>query len=104
MFLTLKQKVWMYILIYLLGINLVGFLSMLFDKHRARRNAWRIPEATLFLFAIFGGSVGSLIGMYTFRHKTMKPKFFIGIPVILGIQVLLVLYFLFLSGFSFRIM
>jgi len=94
----------MYIAIYFAGVNLAGFLAFAFDKSKARRNAWRIPEATLFLFAIFGGSIGSLLGMYTFRHKTQKPKFYIGIPVILGIQVIIVLYFLFLSNYSFRIM
>ena len=77
---------------------------MFMDKSKSRRNAWRIPEATLFLFAIFGGSIGSLLGMHVFHHKTMKPKFYIGIPVILAIQVLVVLYFLFFSRFEFMIM
>ena len=101
---SVKQTVLMYIGIYLAGINLAGFISMFLDKRKARRNAWRIPEATLFLFALFGGSLGSLLGMLTFHHKTMKPKFYIGIPVILIIQVLVILYFLFLSRFDFYIM
>lgn len=101
---SIKQTVLMYIGIYLAGINLAGFISMLLDKQKARRSIWRIPEATLFLFAIFGGSIGSLIGMYVFHHKTMKPKFYIGIPAILTIQVIIVLYFLFFSRFNFRIM
>lgn len=101
---SIKQTVLMYLGIYFLGLNLAGFISMALDKSKARRNAWRIPEATLFLFAIFGGSLGSLLGMYVFHHKTMKPKFYIGIPIILGIQVIILLYFLFLSGFSFSIM
>lgn len=101
---SVKQTVLLYIGIYLVGINIAGFISMLLDKRKARRNSWRIPEATLFLFAIFGGSIGSLLGMNIFRHKTQKPKFYIGIPVILGIQIIVILYFLFLSKYSFRIM
>lgn len=93
-----------YVGIYLIVINLAGFLSMALDKRKARRNKWRIPEATLFLFAIFGGSVGCLLGMNVFHHKTMKPKFYIGIPIILGVQVLIVLYLLFLAPLSFRVL
>lgn len=99
-----NMQVITYILLYLLVINLVSFALMGIDKSRARRNAWRIPEASLFLFAIFGGSIGSILGMQLFRHKTLKPAFFIGMPVILGIQVLIILYLIFLSPFSFLIM
>ncbi len=98
------MEVLSYIAIYLGVINLAGFLSMGLDKSKARRNKWRIPEATLFLFAIFGGSVGSLLGMRAFRHKTQKPRFYIGIPIILGVQCVLVLYFLFLAPLKFRIL
>jgi uncharacterized membrane protein YsdA (DUF1294 family) len=76
-----------YLLIYLLVINAAGFLLMLIDKHKAKKNRWRIPEKTLFLTAILGGSVGSLVGMYTFRHKTKHIQFTLGMPVILGIQL-----------------
>jgi len=76
-----------YFLIYLLIINALGFILMLVDKHKARKNKWRIPEATLMIVAALGGSVGSLLGMYLVRHKTKHPKFFIGIPVILVLQV-----------------
>lgn len=76
-----------YFLIYLLIINALGFILMLVDKHKARKNKWRIPEATLMIVAALGGSVGSLLGMYLVRHKTRHPKFFIGIPVILVLQV-----------------
>lgn len=61
---------------------------MLTDKRKAKRGAWRIPEATLMWAAVLGGSIGSLAGMYTFRHKTKHPKFTIGIPVILAIQII----------------
>ena len=75
------------LLLYLLIINAAGFLLMLADKYKARKKLWRIPEATLMGVAALGGSVGSLIGMYTVRHKTRHPKFYIGIPVILALQI-----------------
>lgn len=93
-----------YIAVYFGFVNLCGFILMAFDKSRARRNKWRVPEATLFLFAIFGGSIGCILGMNIFRHKTQKPAFYIGLPVIFAIQILIVLYLLFLSPFSFMIM
>ncbi len=92
------------VLVYFAVINLAGFVSMAVDKSKARRNKWRIPEATLFLFAIFGGSLGCLLGMRIFRHKTQKPKFYIGIPAILGVQVLILIWFLFLAPLRFRIL
>ena len=70
--------------IYLLLINAVGFILMLVDKHKAKKNLWRIPEATLMLIAALGGSVGSLLGMYTVRHKTKHLNFVLGIPAILA--------------------
>lgn len=81
------------IIIYLVIINLIGFLSMFIDKKKAKYGRWRIPENTLFLYAILGGTVGSLIGMYTFRHKTQKPKFKIGMPALLVLQILAVIAF-----------
>lgn len=74
--------------IYLLIINAIGFILMLADKIKAKKNLWRIPEATLFLVAVIGGSVGSLLGMYTFRHKTKHIKFIVGMPLILAVQIL----------------
>lgn len=85
---------WKIGILYLLLINLAGFLSMGIDKWKAQKRKWRIPEKVLFLFAILGGSAGSLLGMYTFRHKTKHRKFVIGIPVILALQLIL-------SGFLF---
>ena len=93
-----------YIAVYLFVINLAGFIVMAIDKSKARRNKWRVPEAILFLFAIFGGSIGCLLGMRIFHHKTQKPRFYIGMPVILGIQVLMLLYLIFLAPLYFRIM
>ena len=62
---------------------------MLVDKFNATRNLWRIPEATLLGVAAIGGSVGALLGMYTFRHKTRHVKFTVGIPVIMALQIAL---------------
>lgn len=84
-----------YVLLYLLIINAVGFLLMLVDKYKAKKKLWRIPEATLMGVAAIGGSIGSLIGMYTVRHKTKHLKFTIGIPLILAVQVVLAAMYLF---------
>lgn len=78
-----------YFIIYLIIINLIAFLAMFIDKRRAKYGKWRIKEHTLFILALLGGSVGAIIGMYTFRHKTQKARFFIGFPVILIAEVLL---------------
>ncbi|MCD8046393.1 MAG: DUF1294 domain-containing protein [Clostridiales bacterium] len=75
---------------YLIVINLVGFFSMGLDKRKARRGKWRISEARLFVQAAVGGSIGSLAGMYVFRHKTRHAKFVVGMPAILAAQVFLV--------------
>ena len=61
------------------------------DKWKAKHNSWRIPENTLFMFAILGGGIGTIIGMYTFRHKTKKLYFTIGMPVILILEIALVI-------------
>ena len=75
---------------YLLIINALGFLLMLVDKWKARKNRWRVRESTLLLIAALGGSVGSLLGMYLFRHKTLHLKFTLGIPLILAAQCFVV--------------
>lgn len=75
--------------VYLLIINAQGFTLMLIDKRKAVKKLWRIPEATLFSVALLGGSVGTLCGMYTVRHKTRHPSFTLGIPVILAVQIVL---------------
>ena len=75
------------LLVYLLLINAVGFLLMLVDKYKAKRNLWRIPEATLMGVAAIGGSIGAIAGMNLFRHKTKHAKFYIGLPVILVLQI-----------------
>lgn len=82
------------ILLYLLTVNAVSFLLMLMDKQKAKKKLWRIPESTLLLSAAIGGSIGSLAGMYTFRHKTKHLKFTLGVPVILLLQIAAVIYLL----------
>lgn len=77
------------ILIYLLVINIIAFLAMLIDKKKAEKNRWRIKESTLLILALIGGSIGAIIGMYTFHHKTQKPRFFVGIPIIIVLQILI---------------
>lgn len=79
------------LLAYLLIINAAGFLLMRADKRRAKKERWRIPESTLLSVAAAGGSVGALIGMYTFRHKTKHPRFTVGIPLILALQIILLI-------------
>ena len=75
---------------YLLAINVVAFAAYGIDKYKAKNDLWRIPEATLLTLAIIGGSIGALFGMRFFHHKTKKPKFFIGVPMILLIQIVLI--------------
>ena len=77
------------LLVYLLLINALGFLLMLTDKEKAKKNRWRIPEKTLLLIPLLGGSLGSLMGMRMFRHKTQKPIFSVGLPVIFALQTVL---------------
>ena len=79
--------------LYLLLINALALVLMLVDKLKAKNNLWRIPERTLMLTAALGGSVGALIGMYLFRHKTKHPKFTVGIPAILVVQIFLAFWF-----------
>ena len=76
-----------YLILYLTVINAAGFLIMLADKYRAKRGLWRIPEKTLFLTALLGGSAGCIIGMQVFRHKTKHLTFTIGMPAILVLQI-----------------
>ena len=80
-----------YFLWYLLLINAAAFMLMLVDKRKAIKNRWRIPERTLILSAAFGGSIGALLGMYTFRHKTKHFSFIFGMPLILAVQIILII-------------
>ena len=76
------------LLLYFLIINAAGFCLMCADKRRAQKNQWRIRESTLLTVAALGGSPGCLAAMYLVRHKTRHPKFALGIPVILAVQII----------------
>jgi Predicted membrane protein len=82
---------------YFIILNIVGLFSMWLDKRKAIKQKWRIKEATLFTIAILGGSIGSLMGMHIFRHKTKHLPFLLGIPAILFSQIAggIALYYLF---------
>ena len=84
------MDVWMKAgLLYLVILNIAGFISMGIDKAKAKKHAWRIPEKTLFLLSIIGGSVGAWLGMYAFHHKTKHWYFVVGMPLILVVQIAL---------------
>lgn len=83
-----------FILIYIFIVNLLGFLIMLIDKQRAIHKEWRIPESNLIWISIFGGSIGMLLGMSSFRHKTKHKKFTVGIPFILLMQIGFIILYL----------
>ena len=81
-------------IIYLLIINLLGFFIMWLDKNKAKRDAWRIPEKTLFIITGLGGGIGTTLGMYVFRHKTKKIAFVIGFPTITILEIIAGIYYL----------
>ena len=86
---------WQGAVIYLIVINVIGFLAMWIEMVKAKRGSWRIPEKTLFTITFLGGGFGTIVGMYTFRHKTKKLYFTIGFPVILLTEIFIVFYVLF---------
>lgn len=81
------------IILYLLTINIIGFLAMYIDKEKAKKGKWRIKENTLLVITLLGGGIGTIAGMYSFRHKTKKMKFVIGFPVIVIAEVILAIMF-----------
>lgn len=78
------------IISYFILMNLVGFAAMGIDKFKAKKRAFRIPEATLFILALFGGSLGTTAGMFLFHHKTRHWYFLYGMPIILIVQIALI--------------
>ena len=82
------------IIIYLIIINIIGFLIMWIDKRKAIKGSWRIPEKTLFIITAIGGGIGTIAGMYIFRHKTKKLNFIIGLPLITILEIILGIYYL----------
>ena len=84
----------MFICIYLLILNFITFIVFGLDKLKAKKHKWRIKASTLLGLCFLGGSLGGLIGMYTFRHKTKQKYFTIGVPLMLITQVALIIYIL----------
>lgn len=76
---------------YLLGINIVAFALYGIDKFKSKKGWWRIPEKTLLMFAVIGGSMGALCGIQLFHHKTKHKKFYLGVPILLALQIVLLL-------------
>ena len=85
------------IIIYLISINIIGFLIMFIDKRKAERGAWRIAEKTIFIITTLGGGIGTIAGMYTFRHKTQKLQFVVGLPFITTLEIILAIYLIFFA-------
>ena len=85
------------IIIYLVIINIIAYAMMGIDKRKAQKGQWRISEAALFMAALLGGSIGSIVGMQRFRHKTKHWYFKYGMPAILVMQLALAVYFLVLK-------
>ena len=79
---------------YLIAINIITLLVYGIDKLKAKKNKWRIPESTLLLLAVIGGSIGAWLGMKVWHHKTMHKKFKYGVPLIIAIQIGIILYVL----------
>ena len=85
------------IIIYLIIINIIGFLVMYIDKQKAKKGKWRISEKTIFIITVLGGGIGTISGMYAFRHKTQKLHFTIGLPTITILEIIGVIYFTFFA-------
>jgi uncharacterized membrane protein YsdA (DUF1294 family) len=79
------------IMFYLVAANAIGYAMMWYDKRCAQLGQWRIKERTLLTIALIGGSLGSTIGMYQFRHKTKHPSFTIGIPFMIALQITIII-------------
>ncbi len=81
------------IIIYFIIINLIGFFVMWLDKQKAKRGNWRIQEKTLFIITALGGGIGTIAGMYTFKHKIRKIGFVIGFPFITILEIITIIWF-----------
>ena len=80
------------LVLYLAVINIISFVAMRIDKKRAKKHKYRISEGFLIALSIFGGAVGSLIGMVVYKHKTSKKKFYKGIPIIYLLNQIFILF------------
>lgn len=81
-----------FVIIYLMAVNLIAFVLYYADKIKARRRLWRIPEATLLTVALIGGSVGAYAAMRLFRHKTKHPKFYILVPLMIVLHIIILVF------------
>lgn len=81
-----------FIINYIIFINILLFILMGIDKRKAKLHKWRISEKTLFIFSLLGGSIGGILGIYFFKHKTRHLKFTFGFPIILILQLIIVYY------------
>ena len=88
---------WKYFVIFILVMSIITFFVFGWDKWKAKNDKWRTPESTLFLLAIFGGSIGALLGMQIWRHKTQHWSFRLGIPIILILQAAGLIWYFFFS-------
>ena len=93
---SISNNINILLVLYLLVMNITGIAVMAIDKSKARHHAWRIPEKTLFLVSLLGGSLGTWAGMYIFRHKTRHWYFVAGMPAIFFIQIVALVYFLYI--------
>lgn len=89
-----------YVILYVILINAFGLAIMALDKFKAEKGFWRIPEKTIFVVTLLGGGIGTIAGMYMFRHKTKKLKFTIGLPTILVSEIALIIYLLYKGIFQ----
>ena len=81
--------IWPVLAVWLVAVNGLDFILMGVDKRRAQKGAWRIPECTFFVVALLGGTLGAILGMRHFRHKTKHWYFWYGLPLLLVLQVAL---------------
>ena len=86
-----------YMFMYIVCINIYGFILMGLDKYKARKEKWRIKERTFFIIALLGGAMGAVLGMTMFRHKTQHASFYLGIPIIYIVNILCSLIIIYYS-------
>ncbi len=79
-----------YLIVYLISINLISFVAYRADKKKSEKGKWRTKETTLLSFSLFGGGIGSMLGMRIFRHKTQKMKFKVGVPLLTIVSIVII--------------